>query len=207
MRSVRVALLVVSVSLSCASFAAPPDAPLSDSASYGSEGKATDLRVLLVAVGKKVHKHFLTDPRAPASIDLAGLKADEVTYPILLAALRLHGFVVIQENGLLEVVPDANARQYPMPLVNPDNIRTDDDEWVTAIVQLKTVSAAQLVPVLRPLMPQNAQLSAVTGRNALIIADSSANVRRMVEIARGLDALPPPKTVEQPRGAESKPEP
>ena len=43
---------------------------------------------------------------------------------------------------------------------------------------MKNVSAAQLVPVLRPLMPQNGQLPPVTGSNMLIISDRASNVNR-----------------------------
>jgi general secretion pathway protein D len=52
---------------------------------------------------------------------------------------------------------------------------------------VKSVSAAQLVPVLRPLMPQNAQLSQVTGTNLLIISDRAANVNRMMRIIARID--------------------
>jgi general secretion pathway protein D len=189
-------IAVTSLGMTCCALGAEPTTSQSESPAHVSPYKSTDLRELLAAVGKKIHRHFLADPRTPQTVDLGGLSEDEVTYPILLAVLRLHGMLVMADNGLLQVLPDPNARQYPMPLVNPDNIRTDDDEWVTSIVPVKTLPAAQLVPVLRPLMPQNAQLSAVVGRNALIIADRSANVRRLVEIVRTLDALPPSKSLE-----------
>ncbi len=91
---------------------------------------------------------------------------------------------------MIVVGPDAYDRQTPSPLVPADNIRAADAEIVTAIVAVKNIGAALLVPVLRPLMPQQAQLSAVIGRNALIIVDRAANVRRLVAITEALDRLP-----------------
>jgi type II secretory pathway component GspD/PulD (secretin) len=205
MKSILV-FVATSLSLTCLAFGAEPARSQSESATRLPADRSTDLRELVSAVGKKMHKHFLVDPRAPQTIDLGGLNQEEVTYPILLSVLHLHGMVVIADNGLLQVVQDLNARQYPMPLVNPDSIRTDDDEWVTTIVPIKTLPAAQLVPVLHPLLPQNAQLSAVTARNALIIADRSANVRRLVEIVRSLDALPASKVLEPPKVSDIEPE-
>ena len=60
---------------------------------------------------------------------------------------------------------------------------------VTQVLAVKNVSAAQLVPVLRPLMPQNAQLSAVTGANILILSDHASNVNRMMRIIARIDEV------------------
>jgi general secretion pathway protein D len=60
---------------------------------------------------------------------------------------------------------------------------------VTQVLAVKNVSAAQLVPVLRPLMPQNAQLSAVTGANILILSDHANNVNRMIRIIERIDQV------------------
>ena len=57
------------------------------------------------------------------------------------------------------------------------------------MLAVKNVNAAQLVPVLRPLMPQNAQLSAVTGANILIISDRASNVNRMMRIIARIDQV------------------
>jgi general secretion pathway protein D len=109
----------------------------------------------------------------------------------LLAVLQLYGFAVIADATILEVVPDANIRFAATPLVPPDSIKGPDDEWVTTIVPLKGLSAAQLVTILRPLVPTNGQVNALTERNAIIMVERSANVRRLVEMIRTLEKMPP----------------
>ncbi len=69
----------------------------------------------------------------------------------------------------------------------PDHVSSTSDEMVTQVLAVQNVSAAQLVPVLRPLMPQNAQLSAVTGANILILSDHASNVNRMMRIIARID--------------------
>jgi len=126
------------------------------------------------------------------------LDPQELTYPQLLTLLGVNGFIVVPDSGLLLVLPNSEARQAPLPLVAPDNIKTLDDEWVTTILPLKNMSAVQVVPMLRPLLPQMAQLAPATERNALVIVDRTANVKRIIEIVKTLESLPkaealPPK--------------
>jgi type II secretory pathway component GspD/PulD (secretin) len=64
------------------------------------------------------------------------------------------------------------------------------------VVPLKGIGAAQLVPILRPLLPSYGHLAALPDRNALLIVDRSANVRRLVEIIKTFENLP--KAVELP---------
>jgi len=163
----------------------------------------TDLRMLLREVGARIHKHFVVDPRVRQTVDLGGLQPKDVTYPELLSILKVNGWVVVVDEGLLQVIPNVDVRQAAIPLVSPENIKTLDDEWVTCVVPVKNISAPQLVPILRPLIPAWGHLSALPDRNALIIVDGSANVRRLVGIIKSLESLPrsdvqPQKSVEKP---------
>jgi general secretion pathway protein D len=163
----------------------------------------TDLRVLLREVGARLHKHFVVDPRVRA-VDLEGLEAKDLTYPELLSILQVNGWLVVADDGLLQVIPNTEVRQAALPLVSPENIKTLDDEWITCVVPVKNISAAQLVPILRPLIPQWGHLAALVDRNALIIVDGSANVRRLVDMIKILESLP--KAVDlQPQKAAEKP--
>lgn len=172
------------------SVASEPEPNSGSSVNSGSNVRDTDLRALLREVGTRTHKHFIMDPRGPSTVDLGDLKVQDVSYSQLLSILRVYGMVVAADGGMMQVLPDADARQTSMPLVEPDNIKTLDDEWVQTVLPLKSISAAQLVPILRPLLPQNAHMAALTDRNSLMIIDRSANVRRIVELVRTLEKLP-----------------
>jgi general secretion pathway protein D len=161
-----------------------------------ANSRDTDFRVFLRDVGAHMHKHFVADPRLPQSIDLGGLNAQDVTYPELLAILELNGLVAFTDSGLVQVLPSTDARQLPTPVVSPDNIKTLDGEIITCIITVKNVSAAQLVPMLRPMIPSWGHLAALPDRNALIMVDRSGNVKRVVELVQGLEKLP--KVVEAP---------
>jgi general secretion pathway protein D len=166
------------------------DAKPSVSIASVPNSRDTDLRVLLRDVGTRTHKHFVLDPRTPQSIDLGGLDQKDVTYPQLLSILEINGMVVIADGGIMQVLPNTDARQAALPLIAPGSITTLDDEWITSVIPVKNISAAQLVPILRPMIPQQGHLAAFPDRNALIIVDRSANVKRLAEVIRILENLP-----------------
>lgn len=155
-----------------------------------SNSQGTELRSLLREVGGRTHRHFVLDPRAPQVIDLGSLDRQDLSYPQLLSVLQVNGMVVVADDGIMQVIPNTDVRQAALPVVPPENIKALDDEWITTIVPVKGINASQLVPLLRPMIPQWGHLAALPERNALLIVDRSANVRRLVEVIRIFESAP-----------------
>jgi general secretion pathway protein D len=80
-------------------------------------------------------------------------------------------------------MPDAFARQLPTRLLQRDDRSVPDDEWVTRVIAVPGGNATQLVPILRPMLPQAAHLAA-SADGKLIVVDTYANVRRLTELVR-----------------------
>ena len=190
MNFARIALVSCCCFLPTLTIAGESEPKQNPSLSSLPNSRDTDLRVLLREVGARMHKHFVLDPRVPQTIDLGGLEHQDITYPQLLSVLQINGMVVIADGGIMQVTPNTDARQAAVPVVSPDNIKTLDDEWVTCVVPVKNISAAQLIPILRPMMPQYGHMAAMPDRNAVILVDRTANVRRLVELIRILENLP-----------------
>jgi general secretion pathway protein D len=190
LKSIRIAGATLCSLLATFAIAGEPEAKQSSSPASLPNSRDTDLRVLLREAGARMHKHFVVDPRAPQAIDLGGLELQDITYPQLLSVLQVNGMVVMADDGIMQVTQNTDARQAAFPLVSPDNIKTLDDEWVTCVVPVKNISAAQLIPILRPLMPQYGHMAAMPDRNAVILVDRTANVRRLVALIKILESLP-----------------
>src|SRR6202050_291052 len=152
--------------------------------------KDADITQIIEAVSMSTGKNFIVDPRVRAQVTM--LSSTPMTpdqfYQAFLAILQVHGFVPVPAGNVVKIIPDANMRQYPANDL-PNSVSSTSDELVTQVLAVKNVGAAQLVPVLRPLMPQNAQLSAVTGANILIISDRASNVNRMMRIIARIDEV------------------
>src|ERR1700684_4381545 len=126
--------------------------------------KDADITQIIEAVSMATGKNFIIDPRVRAQVTMLSSTAmtPDQFYQAFLAILQVHGFVAIPAGNIIKIVPDANMRQYASDDL-PDHVSSTSDEMVTQVLSVQNISASQLVPVLRPLMPQNAQLSAVTG--------------------------------------------
>ena len=152
--------------------------------------KDADITQIIEAVGMATGKNFIIDPRVRAQVTM--LSSTPMTpdqfYQAFLAILQVHGFVAVPAGNVVKIVPDANMRQYAANDL-PDHVSSTSDEMVTQVLAVQNINASQLVPVLRPLMPQNAQLSAVTGANILILSDRASNVNRMLRIIARIDQV------------------
>jgi len=148
--------------------------------------KEADIRQIIEAVGEVTQRNFIIDPRVSAKVTMLSSTpmTPEAFYETFLSILQVHGYIAVPSGDLIKIVPDATARQYA-GATNTSGAGGDD--IVTQVIQVQNVGAAQLVPILRPLIPQYGHLAAHPGSNMLIISDRSANVARMVSIIRRID--------------------
>ena len=150
--------------------------------------KDADIAQIIEAVSEVTGKNFIVDPRVRAQVTMLSHTpmTPDAFYQAFLAILQVHGFVAVPAGNIIKIIPDANARQVPGDDL-PDRISSSSDDIVTEVIAVKNVSAAQLVPVLRPLIPQYGHLAAYPGSNMLIISDRANNVNRMVRIIQRID--------------------
>jgi general secretion pathway protein D len=146
-----------------------------------------DLGELIAGVAKRSGKPIAFDARLRAPISLAGIEPAQVSFEQLLAILDMNQFTVTEAAGIVVVVPDTAARQLTTPVYADANFTAKDGEIVTLLVTPRSVCAAWLVPVLRPLMPQAAHLAADVQTNSLIVNDRAGNVRRIASLVEQLD--------------------
>ena len=149
--------------------------------------KDADIRQVVEAVSAVTGKNFILDPRVTGRVTLLSPTplGPDALYEAFLSILQVHGYVAVESGDLVKIIPDATARQFPSRL-GTDGAAGPDD-MATSVVQLRNVGATQLVPILRPLIPQYGHLVAHAGSNMLIISDRAANVTRMLSIVRRID--------------------
>jgi general secretion pathway protein D len=147
---------------------------------------------LIAAVAKKTGKKFIVDPRVHGEAGIVGQDTSNVSYSDLLTILHVYGYTAIESGGYVSVVPDAVARQVPTPQITGKETRPDA-EFVTKVITVKSVPATQLVPILRPMIPQMGHLAALPCVNKLIYVDTFANLQRLQAIIEALDVGEPYK--------------
>ena len=151
--------------------------------------KDADIGQIAEAVSMATHKNFILDPRVRAQVTMLSSTpmSPDAFYQTFLAILQVHGFIAVPAGNVIKILPDANERQMPGDDL-PDRVSSTSDEIVTQVISVHNVSAAQLVPVLRPLIPQQGHLAAYPASNMLIISDRAGNVNRIMRIVERIDS-------------------
>ncbi len=150
--------------------------------------READITQIIEAVSTITGKTFIVDPRVRANVTILSSTpmSPDAFYQAFLSILQVHGFMAVESGNVTKILPDANARQVPANDL-PAHVSATSDEIVTQVIEIENVNAAQLVPSLRPLIPQQGHLAYIPGTNTLVISDRAANVNRLMRIIERLD--------------------
>jgi general secretion pathway protein D len=184
---VVVGVVLLMVSLGAAS-GADPGAKLRQGATITPNYKDAELGQIIQAVSEVTGKNFIIDPRVNAKVTMlsATPMSPAAFYEAFLAVLQVYGYVAVPAGKVIKIIPNTDARQLPS-IDLPNSVSSNSDEIVTQVITVKNISAAQLVPLLRPLVPQQGHLAAYPGGNILIISDRASNVSRIMKIIERID--------------------
>src|SRR3984893_15484971 len=181
------AALLVAATLCAAAPPAPQPRP-QDGPTITPNYKDADLSQIIQAVSEVTGKNFIIDPRVNAKVTMlsATPMSPAAFYEAFLSVLQVYGYVAVPAGKVIKIIPNTDMRVVPSNDL-PTSVSATSDEIVTQIISMKNVSAAQLVPILRPLIPQYGQLAAYAAGNLLIISDRASNVSRIMRIVDRMD--------------------
>lgn len=151
--------------------------------------KDADIGALIASVSEITGRNFIVDPRVKARVSVVSsrpMEQDEI-YEVFLSILSVHGFAAVPGDNVTKIIPSPNAKQEAIPTIGQGVDATGSDQVVTRIIQVKNVSAAQIVPILRPLIPPDGHLAAYSPTNVLIVSDLAGNVERIANIIARVD--------------------
>ncbi len=137
-------------------------------------------------------RNVVVDPRVKGQLTLITERAvpPAAAFQQFLAALRLQGFTVVESAGLYKVVPEADAKLQSGGVSvsqGGGSSGPSGGQIVTQIFKLNFENAANLVPVLRPLISPNNTINVNPGNNSLVITDYADNLQRMARIIAAMD--------------------
>ena len=146
-----------------------------------------DIDAVVKAVADITGRNFIVDPRVKGTVNIVSARPvpRSLVYPTLLSALRMQGIAAVDNGTVVKIVPEADAKLQGGPVVQ--GAGSGGDRLVTQVIVLRNESAAQLVPVLRPLIAPNNTIAAYPASNALVITDYADNLTRLTRIIASLD--------------------
>ncbi|MBL8300075.1 MAG: type II secretion system secretin GspD [Rhodanobacteraceae bacterium] len=188
--SLRACLLASALMLaSAAAFAQPPPSAAGNPpGTHTLNLKDADIQALIATVSEITGKNFIVGPNVQGKVSVISarpMQPDEI-YDVFLSVLRVHGYAAVPAGSMIKIVPEAMAQAE-----GGNSVATAEsgDAIVTQIVPLRHVAAAELVPILRPLLPQGAQLIAHQTSNSLVVSDRASNVQRVAGIIARIDTV------------------
>ncbi|WP_133649197.1 type II secretion system secretin GspD [Paraburkholderia flava] len=148
-----------------------------------------DIDQVAKAMGAATGKTIIVDPRVKGQLNLVSENPvpEDQAIKTLQAALRMQGFSLVQDHGVLKVVPEADAKLQGVPTYVGNAPAARGDQVITQVFQLKNESANNLLPVLRPLISPNNTVTAYPANNTLVVTDYADNIRRIAQIIAGID--------------------
>ncbi|MEF9999373.1 MAG: type II secretion system secretin GspD [Comamonas sp.] len=191
-RRLRVALhsLAAAATLACAGVSAQTAPRSKEPVTLNFSG--AEIEAVARSMATITGRNVVVDPRVKGTMTLISEKplAPAQAFQQFLAALRLQGFTVVEAAGLYKVIPEADAKLQSGNVAVSQGGRGGSPaggQIVTQIFKLNFETAANLVPVLRPLISPNNTINVNPGNNSLVITDYADNVQRLARIVAAMD--------------------
>jgi general secretion pathway protein D len=117
------------------------------------------------------------------------LSQDEAV-DFLNSALNKNGLAAIRDGRTLTIVDrlSAKTRDIPVKVNNDPRMIPKNDEIVTQIIPIRYVEADQLAKDLVSFISPQATFVANAAGNSIVMTDTQANIRHMVEIIKAIDS-------------------
>lgn len=147
-----------------------------------------DILSVISEVSQETGKNFVVDPRVSGKITLISsrpLKQSQV-YQVFLSVLGILGYSAIPNGNVIKIVPNMESGEQATRIASNQSPGSGD-EVVVRVIPLQNVSASQLIPVLRPMLPQWSNISAYTPGNVLILLGRASNISRIRSIIEDVD--------------------
>jgi general secretion pathway protein D len=143
------------------------------------------------AISKLTGKNFIYNPQ-----DVKGRISVVSQTPItvgdawnaFLTALNMRGFALIPSGRYFRIERLATAKEKQTPLFS-DRSPPNNDEFITRVIPLRFIDAAEFEQAFRLWMPREARMQAYQQTNTVIITDTAANISRMMELIKLLDVV------------------
>ncbi|MTI14326.1 type II secretion system secretin GspD [Sansalvadorimonas verongulae] len=148
-----------------------------------------DIREFIAQVAVITGETFVIDPRIKGGNTVSVISSRPMTkdqiYDIFLEVLNANGYAVIPKGKVRSIIPSTTAKT-ASPTFNGQD-KPASATMVTRVIDLHSVSAVEVIPIVRPLIAQYGHAAASASGNAVVVSDQKDNVDRITKLVRELD--------------------
>jgi len=147
--------------------------------------------VIQTIFGEVLKVNYIVDPKIRGRVNFrttTPIPKDQVL-PVMEIILRLNGIAVVEESGLYRIISIADIPKEPAPIRfgrDPKSVELKGIA-IVQVVQLQYIGSSEMIKILTPLLSQGGAVLDVPP-NFLIIADTDANIKRLLQVVEIFDS-------------------
>jgi type II secretory pathway component GspD/PulD (secretin) len=147
--------------------------------------------VIQTIFGEVLKVNYIVDPKIRGRVNFrttTPIPKDEVL-SVMEIILRLNGIAVVEERGLYRIIAITDIPKEPAPIRfgrDPGAVELKGIA-IVQVVQLQYISSTEIIKILTPLLSQGGSVLDVPP-NFLILADTDANVKRLLQVVEIFDS-------------------
>ena len=142
-----------------------------------------DIKKVSQDIARFAKKTIILDPRVKGKITIysnASLNSDQV-WDVYLRTIQVNGFSSVADNGVVRIVPENEATR------DENDIDNENGNFLTSVIPLVNRSAAEILPMIKPITGRQSHLSSIPSINSILIVDRLSNVKRIRALLEDLD--------------------
>ncbi len=148
--------------------------------------------VIQTIFGDVLRVNYIVDPNVKGRVTFRSVApvAKEKVLPLMEVILRLNNIAIVEEGGLYRIIPMGDIPKEPAPV----GIGRDSEtvkitgKALLQVVPVKYTLSSELVRLLTPFLSKNAAIVDVPKTNYIIIVDTDANVKRLLQLVEIFDS-------------------
>jgi len=147
--------------------------------------------VIQTIFGDVLRVNYIIDPRVKGRVNFRSVApvSKEDVLPLMEVILRLNGVGIVEEGGLYRIVPIADLPKEPAPVGmgrDPEEIKITGKARLQ-VVPIKYIQSSEMTRILTPFMSASAVIVDVPKSNHIVIIDTDANVKRLLQLVDTFD--------------------
>ncbi len=150
-----------------------------------------DLPDLVRAIGNITGRRFIISGKArsiKATIYSPTKVSPAEAYQAFLSVLSTNGMTVVPSGRYLKIEDSAGIATQPVPLYGAGEQAPSEDRFVTRIHRLRNMTAENAAQLLGHFKSQAGDITPYAASNTVVITDTGANIRRMMQILAEVDS-------------------
>ncbi|MEE9910269.1 MAG: hypothetical protein K4571_00975 [Deltaproteobacteria bacterium] len=148
--------------------------------------------VIQTVFGEILKYNYIIDSRVKGRVTFRSIASvsREKVLALMEVILRLNGVAIIEESDLFRIIPISDLSREPSEIKIGRKIIESElrGKAVLQIVPLNYVQSTEIVKLINPFVSANAVIVDVPKANHIIIADTDANVKRILSLIEYFDS-------------------